>query len=75
VTNHADCLSDQAVAQLLYFTSDSDWSITERVCKVEQMQAFGLACVCEEELGYISIKELIQAGAELDLDWTPKTLS
>lgn len=69
-----DGQGDQAVAHLHYFTSDCDWYITERDQEEEQHQAFGLACIWEEELGYISIAELIEAGAELDLYWTPKTL-
>ncbi len=74
VTYETDGQGDQAVVQLHYFTSDCDWYITERDCMDEQLQAFGLACIWEEEVGYISIKELVEAGAELDLHWTPKTL-
>jgi hypothetical protein len=42
-----------------------------------QLQAFGLADLGEgfPELGYISIVELVQAGVELDLYLTPKTLA
>jgi hypothetical protein len=29
----------------------------------------------EPELGYISIEELLENGAELDLHWTPKPFS
>ena len=74
VTYETDGQGDQAVVQLHYFTSDCDWYITERDQEEEQLQAFGMACIWEEELGYISIKELIEAGAELDLHWKPKTL-
>ena len=73
-TYQTDGQGDQAVAFLHYFTSDCDWYITERDESFEQLQAFGLACIWEEEVGYISIQELIEAGAELDLYWTPKTL-
>jgi hypothetical protein len=75
VTYETDGQGDQAMAHLHYFSRDCDWYITERDQEEEQLQAFGLACIWEEELGYISIQELIEAGAELDLYWTPKTLS
>ena len=74
VTYETDGQGDQATAFLHYFTSDCDWYIVERDSEEEQHQAFGLACIWEQELGYISIQELIEAGAELDLYWTPKTL-
>ena len=39
------------------------------------MQALGLANLgYGGELGYISIQELIDAGVELDVYWTPKTI-
>ena len=65
----------QAVAFLHYFTGSWDWYITEKDAgNGGQYQAFGLACGFEIELGYISIAEIIRAGAELDLHWTPTTL-
>ena len=73
-TYETDGQGDQAMAFLHYFTPAGDFYITERDQEEEQLQAFGLACIYEEELGYISIKELVEAGAELDLYWTPKTL-
>lgn len=43
-----------------------------------QLQAFGMQQISGEfgdaELGYISIKELIENGVELDLYWTPTKL-
>jgi hypothetical protein len=38
-------------------------------------QAFGLAVVFEREIGYINIREIVANGAELDLHFTPATLS
>ncbi len=73
-TYQTDGQGDQAVAYLHYFTPDADFYITERDQEEEQLQAFGLACIWEQELGYISIQELIECGAELDLYWIPKTL-
>lgn len=73
-TYETDGQGDNAVAFLHYFTPAGDFYITERDQEEEQLQAFGLACIYEEELGYISIKELIDAGAELDLYWMPKSL-
>ena len=60
VVYETDGQGDAAVVWLHYFSRDCDWYITER----DQ----------EEELGYISIQELIKAGVELDLYWTPKTI-
>ena len=70
-----DGLGDSALAYLHYFTGSCDWYITERDTTDEQLQAFGLADLgYGGELGYISIAELIEAGAEIDLHWTPKPL-
>jgi len=61
-----------AIAHLHYFHSAGfDWYVTETDIEPEQLQAFGL---CNGELGYISIVEILSCGAELDLHWTPKTL-
>ena len=80
----------EAIAYLHYFTGGCDWWITEADTEEpmigfsdtpqpnrrlsEQLQTFGLADMGEPELGYISIKEIIENGAELDLYWEPKTL-
>lgn len=73
-TYETDGMGDQATAWLHYFTPAGDFYVTERDQEEEQLQAFGLACIYEDELGYISICELIECGAELDLYWTPKSL-
>ena len=65
----------KAVAVLHYFTSAFDFYITEKDRSGGTRQAFGLACAHEREIGYISIRQLVEAGAELDLYWTPKTLA
>ena len=66
----------EAIAYLHYFTAGFDWYITEKDMTGDgTSQAFGLAVVFERELGYISIREIIANGAELDLYWTPATLS
>jgi len=71
-----DGKGEAAVAHLHYFTAAADWWILERDedPEREQWQAFGLARIFEAELGYIPIPELLNAGAELDLYWTPKPL-
>ncbi len=59
-----------AIAYLHYFTPSGDWWITERDTSDEQLQAFGYAWINgfdNAEFGYISIKDLIEHGAELDL--------
>lgn len=76
-TYEQDGKGDQAVVHLHYFTGGCDWWITERDMEEVQHQAFGYADLGDPmcaELGYISIVELIQVGAEIDLHWTPKTL-
>ena len=65
----------KAVAVLHYFTPAFDFYITEKDRSGGTQQAFGLAIAPERELGYISIRQLVEAGAELDLYWTPKTLT
>ena len=78
-TYEQDGLGDKALVHLHYFTASCDWYITEKDSDPDgegQIQAFGAADLGHGgELGYISIKELIQHGAELDLHWTPKTLA
>ena len=65
-----------AIVHLHYYLNGMDWYIMERDGSAEQHQAFGYACLGMgmDELGYISILELIENGAELDLHWTPKEL-
>ena len=73
-----------AVARLRYFAGGrAVWLITERdagapgdITPGEQSQAFGHADLFGDggELGYISIAEIIAAGGELDLFFTPKPL-
>ncbi len=67
----------EAVAILHYFTGSWDWYITEKDVDSDgkgQIQAFGMVDGYECEMGYISIKEITRAGAELDMHWTPRTL-
>ena len=74
-TYEQDGKGDDAVVYLHYFLGNMDWYITEKDMEVEQYQAFGLADLgYGAELGYICIAELVEAGAELDLYFTPKTL-
>jgi len=74
-TYETDGKGDEAIAQLHYFTGGCDWYITEKDCEDVQHQAFGLACIHESELGYISIVDLLRCRAELDLHFTPRTLA
>jgi hypothetical protein len=75
-TYEQDGKGEEAVAHLHYFSGSGDWYITEKDQEAAQHQAFGLADFYHDggELGYISIVELIRAGIELDVHWTPKTL-
>ena len=80
-----DIPADMKKATLHYFNGGSDWYITEKdtgslddEIPGEQQQAYGFACLNGDtenaELGYISIKELIENGVELDLYYAPETL-
>jgi len=74
-----DGLGNEAVAHLHYFRGGMDWHITEKDSNPDgqgQRQAFGLANLgYGAELGYISLPEILAAGAELDLHYTPRTLA
>jgi hypothetical protein len=74
-TYATDGQGDDAIVHLHYFTGGCDWYITEKDCEAAQHQTFGLACIHELELGYISIVELLRCRAELDLHFTPCTLA
>ena len=68
-----------ALAQLHYFIGGCDWWIVEKDADPDhagQVQAFGIADLgMDAELGYISIPELLENGAELDLYYTePKNI-
>ena len=74
-TYETDGQGRSAKISLHYFKGGCDWWIVERDMEQEQHQAFGVACLgYEPELGYISIPELLEAGAELDLHWSPVTV-
>ena len=71
-----DGQGNQAIVHLHYFTAGADWYITERDCETEQLQAFGKTDLgYGGELGYISLVEILECGAELDLYWQPRKLS
>ena len=78
-TYDTDGQGDQALARLHYFTSGADWHVTERDVDTDglgQVQAFGMADLGHgPELGYVSIVELLENGAELDLHFKPSTLA
>lgn len=73
-TYQTDGMGEEAVVFLHYFSGQFDWFITEKDMLHVQLQAFGLARMWEEELGYININELRENQAELDLYWTPVPL-
>ena len=68
-----------AVAHLHYFLGGADWWIIEKDSDPDnegQIQAFGIADLgMGPELGYISIPELIEVGAELDFHYTAQTVA
>ncbi len=68
-----------ALVQFHFFTASADWWIVEKDTDPDgagQIQAFGIADLgYGPELGYISLPEILAAGAEMDLHWTPRTLA
>ena len=77
-TGETDGQGCAALARLHYFTGGCDWWIVEKDADPDhagQVQAFGIADLgMGRELGYISIPELLENGAELDLYFTPKRI-
>ena len=78
-TYETDNQGGEALAQLHFFTGGCDWWIVEKDSDPDgegQVQAFGLADLgmgCRE-LGYISIPEILECGAELDLHFHPVSI-
>ena len=79
VTYEQDGLGKQAIVHLHYFRGGSDWYITEKDALGGVAQAFGYVILNGDfhcaEFGYISIEEIVQYGAELDLCFRPCTLA
>lgn len=73
VTYEQDGKGRAAIAYLHYFTNSADFYITEKDMDGDIYQATGYASINGNplELGYISIKELVDNGVELDLHWSP----
>ena len=73
-TYETDGQGRAALARLHYFTKGCDWWIVEKDADPDgkgQIQAFGVAELGRcRELGYISLPEILAAGAELDLYYT-----
>lgn len=74
-----DGMGDEAIAHLHYFVGGCDWYITEKDVDGGVEQAYGYAILNGDdemaEAGYISITEITENGAELDLHFTPCTLA
>lgn len=70
-------MGSQSVAHLHYFIGASDWFIFEKDVEGGVDQAFGFSILNGDlhnaELGYISIAELVAAGAVLNLEFKPRT--
>lgn len=74
-TYEQDGKGDDAIVTLHYFRGGSDFYITEKDMGDGQHQAFGLANLgYGDELGYMSIVELLENDVELDMYFTPCTL-
>jgi len=77
-TYETDAQGRAALAHLHYFTGGCDWWIVEKDADPDhagQVQAFGVADLgMGAELDYISIPELLENGAELDLYFKTVTI-
>ena len=78
-TYETDAQGRAALAHLHYFIGGCDWWIVEKDADPDhagQVQAFGIADlgIGFRELGYISIPELLENGAELDLYFKPQPI-
>lgn len=76
-TYETDGQGSDALVVLKYFSSSADWFITEKDVGTEQLQAFGYTDLGNgmAELGYISIKDLVESGeVNIDMFWEPKPL-
>lgn len=78
-TYEQDGKGDEAVVYLHYFKGSCDVYVTEKDKETPdepgQHQAFGYTDIgYGAELGYVSIAELLSAGVELDLYFTPTTV-
>lgn len=82
-TYDQDGQGDNAIASLHYFTGGCDVWVTELdrgspddTPEDFQSQAFGLVDLgFGPDLGYVSLPEILAAGAELDLYYSPRTLA
>ena len=83
VTYEQDVKGDGAIAFLHYFIRGYDFYLTEKDAGGPndtpsdfQNQTFGLVILNGSmEMGYVSLPEILSAGAELDLHFTPTPLS
>ena len=77
-TYETDGQGSETIARLHFFVGSCDWWIVEKDADTDhagQVQAFGIADLgMGPEAGYISIPELLENGAELDLYFTPKRM-
>ena len=78
-TYETDGQGMEALARLHWFTGGGNWWLVEKDIDSDgegQIQAFGVADLGQgcRELGYISLVEILRAGAELDFHFTPVTV-
>jgi hypothetical protein len=79
-TGETDAQGDDAIVHLRYFAGGSaEFLITEKDIDTDgegQIQAFGLADLFGDggEEGYISLREIVENGGELDFHFKAKPL-
>jgi hypothetical protein len=80
-TGQQEQSGERAIVHLHYFKGAGDWFITKKDIDTDgegQIQAFGIADLGHgdgHEFGYISIKELIENGVELDFHFKPRSIA
>lgn len=76
-----ESLGEGAVAQVKFFTPDSNWTWYATEYDPVEQRFFGLVFGFETELGYFVLDELMSARGPLglpierDVNWTPRTLA
>ncbi len=74
-TAGSDQPSDVAMATIHLFSPGADWWIVEKPA-IPTEPAFGIADLGFRELGYFELSEILKLrNVEVDLHWTPKTVS
>ena len=70
-----DIAENNKIAHLHYFKGGFDFYMVEMDALPELSKCFGFIKGHETEWDYISLPDILKAGVELDLHWTPKSIA